>query len=238
MKRFLALLMSLTLVLAFSSCGNTETETPDSSDAAVSEKAEDTSSDGNALAEDNTPAGDGEPAEEGDEPNDAGDDPAEIGDNSSAPLDILNTVWGSYGDDEKFAAAGGDMSEENMTMDGPGKFGLEDADAMDSSLGFPAADIDKIDDAASVMHLLNANTFTCGAYHVKNADDTDSVVSDIKENVMNRQWLCGFPDKLVIVTEGECVVAFFGTNDIADAFRDKLTAAYPTAQIVVDAPIE
>ena len=30
-------------------------------------------------------------------------------------LTILNTVWASYSEDEKFPAAGGDYSEENMT---------------------------------------------------------------------------------------------------------------------------
>lgn len=29
------------------------------------------------------------------------------------PLDVLNKVWDSYTDDEKFPAAGGDMSEAN-----------------------------------------------------------------------------------------------------------------------------
>ena len=36
-------------------------------------------------------------------------------------LTILNTVWASYSEDEKFPAAGGDYSEENMTDGKPGK---------------------------------------------------------------------------------------------------------------------
>lgn len=35
------------------------------------------------------------------------------------PLDVLNKVWDSYTDDEKFPAAGGDMSEANMKDDAP-----------------------------------------------------------------------------------------------------------------------
>lgn len=34
--------------------------------------------------------------------------------------ELLTTVWNSYEEDEKFAIAGGDMTEENMTEDAPG----------------------------------------------------------------------------------------------------------------------
>ena len=82
-------------------------------------------------------------------------------------LELLNNVWKSYDDKDKFAVAGGDSTEQNMTTDGPGKFGVEDAEMLNSTLGFPAASIDKIDDAASLMHMMNANTFTCGAFRAK-----------------------------------------------------------------------
>lgn len=152
-------------------------------------------------------------------------------------LELLETVWNSYADDEKFAAAGGDASEENMTMDGPGKFGVSDSAALDSTLGFPADEADKIDDAASLLHMMNANTFTCGAFHVKDASALDSVVESVRENILNRQWICGFPEKLVIVTVGDYVVSFFGAGEIVDMFGEKLAAAYPTAETVCDEPI-
>ena len=84
----------------------------------------------------------------------------------ASPLEILNTVWATYADEEKFPAAGGDMTEENMNMEGPGVYGLADTEALDATLGFPAASVAKIDSAASLMHMMNANTFTCGAYHL------------------------------------------------------------------------
>lgn len=152
-------------------------------------------------------------------------------------LELLETVWNSYADDEKFAAAGGDASEENMTMDGPGKFGVSDSAALDSTLGFPAGEADKIDDAASLLHMMNANTFTCGAFHVKDTSALDNVVESVRENILNRQWICGFPEKLVIVTVGDYVVSFFGAGEIVDMFGEKLAAAYPTAETVCDEPI-
>lgn len=157
--------------------------------------------------------------------------------NSMEPLELLSTVWDSYKEDEKFAVAGGDMSEENTTMNGSGKYDLGDSAALDSALGFPAASIDKIDNAASLIHMMNANTFTCGAYHVINKDDISGVAAAVKENIMNRQWMCGFPDKLVVVSVGDCIVSFFGENEIVDTFKTKLTEAYSDAQIISEDPI-
>lgn len=225
MKRFLAMIMSLTLVFALTSCGNSGAESSESPKSEASAGAEETS-------EENAPAEDSDAeTEESEAPDDNADD------TSVAPLDMLNTIWNSYGEDEKFPSAGGDMSEENMSMEGPGKFSTADTESLNAQLGFPAASADKIDDAASLVHMLNGNTFTCGAYHLKNTDDADALVSEIKDNIMNRQWICGFPEKLVIVKAGDCVVSFFGTNDIVAAFKDKLTAAYPSAEIAVEEEI-
>lgn len=152
-------------------------------------------------------------------------------------LELLTTVWNSYTDDEKFPVMGGDMSDENMTADAPGKFGIDDTNALDTFLGFPASSGQQIDDAASLVHMLNANTFTCGAFHIKNQSDSAAITAAIKDNIMQRQWLCGFPDKLVIVKIDSYVVSFFGTTDLVDAFKTKLTAAYPSGETICDEPI-
>ena len=146
--------------------------------------------------------------------------------------ELLATVWNSYEEDEKFAIAGGDMTEENMTEDAPGTFGITDADELDRMLGFPAADAEKIDNAASIMHMMNANTFTCGAYHLKNAEDVKTVAADIKENVMNRQWMCGFPDKLVVISVDDYLVSVFGDEELVNTFKDKLMQTYENAKVI------
>jgi len=99
-------------------------------------------------------------------------------------------------------------------------------------LGFPAADAEKIDNAASIMHMMNANTFTCGAYHLKNADDVKSVAADLKENVMGRQWMCGFPDKLVVISVDDYLVSVFGNEELVNTFKDKLTQTYENAKVI------
>ena len=56
----------------------------------------------------------------GDKNNASGDKPAA----PTSALNILETVWNTYGEDEKFAVAGGDFSEANAREDAPGVFDL------------------------------------------------------------------------------------------------------------------
>lgn len=154
------------------------------------------------------------------------------------PVELLQNVWDKFGDDERFAVVGGDFSEENNKMDMPGVFAITDAEAIDSTLAFPAASIDKIDSAASLVHMMNANTFTCGAYHVVDYNNNETLISEIKANIDNRRWMCGFPEKLVIATVDDLyVVAFYGNEQIVTNFSTHLTEAYPQAKIVVDQAI-
>ena len=152
-------------------------------------------------------------------------------------LELLTQVWDSYGDDDKFPVIGGDLSEEHVTDGAPGVFGVDDADTLDATLGFPAASAGKIDDAASLMHMMNGNTFTCGAFRAADAGDVDGLCAAIKDNVMQRQWMCGFPEKLVIVTVDNYIVSFFGTEDLTGAFKARLTAAYAAAEVYCDESI-
>lgn len=153
------------------------------------------------------------------------------------PLDVLNKVWGSYTDDEKFPAAGGDMSEANMKDDAPGNVALDDADTVAYLTSFPADMVDKLDAAASLMHMMNANTFTCGAFRLKDAADADAVCAAIRDGLNSKQWMCGFPDKMVIAKVSGCIVSVYGAENLVNTFRDKLTAAYENAEIVYDEAI-
>lgn len=153
----------------------------------------------------------------------------------ASPVELLNTVWASYADDEKFPVAGGD--EANMNMEGPGVFGLENGgEGFVAITHFPAESVAKIDSAATLMHMMNANTFTGAAYHVVDADMA-ALVTEVKDSVMATRWMCGFPEKLVIVTVGEYMVSYFGHADLVSTFTAKLQAAYPSAEVVVDEPI-
>ena len=150
-------------------------------------------------------------------------------------LEILEKVWSKYSADEKFPATGG--SEKHMKEDMPGKFDVSDAEALDFELGFPKANASEIDDAASLMHMLNQNNFSCGAYHVKDSGNVEALAGKIKENILARQWLCGFPEKLVILTVGDYIVSVFGAGELTDTFVAKLSAEYSSAKQLFDVPV-
>ena len=164
---------------------------------------------------------------------DAQPDASEIPD----ALTILNTVWASYSEDEKFPAAGGDYSEANMTDGKPGTVGLENASDVEYLLSIPASVVAMADDGASLFHMMNGNTFTCGVLHLKDAGQLDAAAGEVKTYVMNTQWMCGFPDKLVVASLDGYLISVFGAEDLVDTFRDKLQTAYPGTQIVSDDPI-
>ena len=152
-------------------------------------------------------------------------------------LTLLNTVWASYTDDEKFPAAGGDYDEANMTDGAPGKVGLDDASSVEYLVSVPADVVSKFDDAASLFHMMNLNTFTCGAYHVKNAADAKTLAQALRDSIQSRQWMCGFPDKLVILTLGDYVVSCYGAEELVDQFSGKVTEAFADAAVVCDEAI-
>ncbi len=149
------------------------------------------------------------------------------------PLQILETVWESYLDSEKFAIMGGGPEYDQSVMDVPGTVVLTDGTAVDSLLGFPDSSLALIDEAASIMHAMNQNTFTAGAYHVSNEGDVEMLISDLEDNIMNRQWMCGFPDTLIIVkVDANTLVSAFGEATIIENFKMKITEAYVSAEVV------
>ena len=149
--------------------------------------------------------------------------------------ELLSTVWNSYSEDEKFPVSGGDM--ENGNFEGPGAFQTDDGEVLDSVLGLPQDMVDKVDGAASLMHMMNANTFTCGAFHVKSSADVETVANALRENILRRQWMCGFPDKLVILRAGDYVISFFGKETPVDTFKTRTLEAFSAASVVCDEPI-
>lgn len=153
--------------------------------------------------------------------------------NVTDATDLLTQVWNSYDDADKFAIGGGDYN--NMVMDAPGKFDVSMVEDLDAMLGLPQSCASMIDDAASVMHMMNANTFTAGAYHVTDTANQQTVVDSLKENIMNRQWMCGFPDTLIVANVGgEYVVSAFGNAEIIENFKNKLTETFSLTDIVYE----
>ena len=150
-------------------------------------------------------------------------------------LTILNAIWNTYSDEEKFPAAGGDS--EHAVDGAPGSFDVSNADSLSYLLTFPADDASLIDSAASLVHMMNLNTFTCGAFHVADANNVARLADDLRTTIQAKHWMCGFPDKLVIVTVGQSVLSVYGSEELVNTFRDKLLASYSAATAVYDEAI-
>lgn len=147
--------------------------------------------------------------------------------------DLLTKVWNTYEEADKFPIGGGDY--ENMVMDTVGAFDVTKTEDLDSLLGMPVAGAAMIDDAASMMHMMNANTFTAGAYHLADASLQQDLADLLKDNIMNRQWMCGFPDTLLIASVGdEYVVSAFGNAEIMETFKTKLQEQYEVTEVIYE----
>lgn len=149
----------------------------------------------------------------------------------TSPLNLLNTVWKSYSEDEKFPAAGGDFSEENMKDGAPGNFSVSDSGTLVSTLAVPEDSAAQLKKAASLVHMMNLNTFTAGAFQLNDSKNADSFAAAMQNSIENRRWVCGFPDKFVILQVDGYVVSVFGAEDLVDTFKAKTLKAYKDAKV-------
>lgn len=150
---------------------------------------------------------------------------------ATSALDLLETVWNSYGEDEKFPTVGGAFSDADVKENAPGAYDITDRAEADRVLGLPETAL--VDQAASLVHMMNANTFTAAAYHA--TGDTAELAQQLRDNIMQRQWMCGFPDKLVVAEVGEYVVTVFGADELVDTFMTHLTGIYGVTAVYDEA---
>ncbi len=151
---------------------------------------------------------------------------------------VLNAVWATYADEaeeNKFPIGGGDSA--NLVMDAPGKFDVAATEELDVTLALPASQTANIEDAASMMHMMNANNFTGAAYKLKEGTDVTAFANDFKANLDGRQWMCGFPERFVVIQTGDFVVTAFGNGQIIDLFANKASGALENAAIILEGDI-
>lgn len=208
MKKLVLFILAAAMTLSLAACGGTEADKGSNSDAQSSQ------ADSAGSGEDNAA--------------DAGVEDARA---------LLAAIWDSYGEDDKFPVLGGGSSAEDMVEDAPGTYSLENAVLVDQFLGFPQASADMIDGAASLIHMMNSNTFTCGAFHVSKTEDLSAAADALRENIQARQWMCGFPERLVVITVGDYVISAYGTENLINTFKTHTLAIYENAKVVYDESI-
>ena len=153
----------------------------------------------------------------------------------ASALEILENVWADYSDDEKFPVMGGSMA---APVDGaPGNFDLADEN-LPYLLLVPQEQMANITEAASVIHAMNTNTFTCAAFKLADGVTAADFGAAMKDAVLNNRWMCGFPDRVLIRAFGDSyVVMAFGVNDAMNPFETHLTAVYPGMETIASETI-
>lgn len=213
MKKIVAFLLATIMAVSCVACGggnNNNTQTPSESD-------------GNANSESSQkPIG------------------SESGNQSGVNLqitdanEILTKAWAKYEENEKFAAVGGHYS--GYTDGSPAKYDISQVADIEAVFCIPTEAVAMMDDVASLQHGMNVNNFSAMACHIKEGADMQLIIDGIKSLTMNNQWLCGHPDRLIIVTIGdEYLVTAFGAGEIIDTFQSKLMSLYDyIPELVVD----
>lgn len=221
MKKIIALTLALLmLTMSFVACtgnGETTTEAPETTETP------------------NTPDATDAPAETTVEATEEVTEAPALAYTSS--LELLNMIWTAIPEDQRFFVGGGNINNiDTASFDSPAKFvALTDED-YDANLGYPAADAAKLDDVASVFHAMNVNNFTAGVYHFTDSASVDAMVEPIKNNILNRQWICGFPEKLAIVKcPGDYLIVLWGVGEGAvNTFIEKATSTIDGATVAVE----
>ena len=214
MKKLIALLLALVMVIGLAACGN-KNETPDNGNN--QEQNDTNNNEGNEGNENNegTNEGEGEQA----------------GTTVESAVGVLEAIWGLYAEDEKFFVMGGDMN--NIVDNAPGAYSLEDVETLGVQLLVPAEEVSKITEAASLFHGMMLNNFTCGVFKVAEGVDAAAFAETMHNAVANAQWMCGMPEmELVAVIGGEYVLMCFGINDAVNPFEAKMMEAFPEAEVL------
>lgn len=139
-------------------------------------------------------------------------------------LELLEAVWGNYAESEKFAVIGGDFG--NPVDNAPGSYDLKEAEGLSATLLIPADQLANVTEAATMVHMMNANTFTGGVVRLAAGADAATFAKAVRDAIQNNQWMCGFPEKLVVATLGDYIVIAYGLNDAMGPFQQHLVEAY------------
>ena len=216
MRKLTVALLLVTMSFVLMGCGKEDNSTPE---AGTSEEV---------ITEDSVqvPEADSEVTE------DVSSEDADTTISDSASVTILTEVWSAYAEEEKFPAMGGDYT--TMVDGAPGAFDITKTEDLAAMLYVPADLAGQIDEGASLLHGMNLNTFTGAALHLTDASNADVFTTTLKENILGTQWMCGFPDTLVIYTvNSEYVVYAFGNVDAIATFKAKVAEVYGDNAVLV-----
>lgn len=164
-----------------------------------------------------------------------GEKAPEVTDVYTDATEVLTTIFAAYAEENKFPVAGGD--EANMSFEGPAKYDYTLADELNTVAKLPAAQSANIEDAATGMHAMNTNSFTGAAYKLVAGADAAAFAEAFKAELDNAQWMCGFPEKFVVIKTGNFIVTAYGVADIMDYFKTTAPSALEGAEVILEGDI-
>jgi len=158
------------------------------------------------------------------------------GGETEATAQLLQSIWDKYADEERFAAYGGAV--ENSVSDAPGGLDVTNAEEMTNRYLIPQEQLTAIQEAASLVHMMNSNIFTAVAVKIGDNADQKALQTAWRDAIQGNQWICGQPDCLLMADVGEgYMVMAFGSADAMELFAAKLEEVYPDAQSIYDEAI-
>ena len=156
-------------------------------------------------------------------------------------VDFYTEVWDAFGEDKQFAAVGGDAENE---AEAPAKFAMTDENKETFEYLLHVNDdlYDMLDDdAATLQHMMNTNTFSSAFAKLKDSSKADAnnvtrLADDLRTTIQDKRWMCGFPDKVVVISVADYVMMAYGAEECVDDLVDACLEVAPDSTVLVDAP--
>ncbi len=120
-----------------------------------------------------------------------------------------------------------------MPKAGAGAIDLSNPENLFNTL-LPIENADKLDSAACFYNMMNMNNGTFAAFELKDASEAQAIADALKEAITGNMWMCGFPERYLIVNIDGVVVSAFGIGDATNALKDAIAEKYENAVVIYD----
>lgn len=148
-------------------------------------------------------------------------------------VSLLSGIWKSYDENHRFAACGG--TTDRSADDAPGAWNLANTEELAARYLVPEDKMEVLTEGASLVHMMNSHIFTACAVRI--SGDETAFVEAWRQNIQSTQWLCSWPDRLLIARVGDFILLSFGLEDNMSVFRQTLVKVYPNAEILTEEAI-
>ena len=127
----------------------------------------------------------------------------------------------------------GEEFSYEMPKAGAGAIDLSNPENLYTTL-FPVDSADKLDSAACFFNMMNMNNGTFSAFELKDASEAQAIADALKEAITGNMWMCGFPERYLIVNIDGVVISAFGIGDATNALKDAIAEKYENAVVLYD----